>query len=169
MSNQQAVQVAIGLGSNLAQPLHQLSVACRAIQNLACTDWLGLSDAFFSRPQGPQDQPDFVNAVCLIRTCLSPTDLLLALQMIEQSQGRVKQRHWGERVIDLDILLYGDSQISSANLVIPHPQLTQRDFVLIPLAQVWPDAPIGENITITDAITGLPQHFITRSTAFTLD
>jgi 2-amino-4-hydroxy-6-hydroxymethyldihydropteridine diphosphokinase len=167
MSN--ALQVAIGLGSNLDEPLVQLARACRAIQALPESRWLALSDAYVSTPQGPQDQPDFVNAVCLIETGLSAETLLRHLQSIEQQQGRVKQRHWGERVIDLDILLYGDAMFQQADLTVPHPQIAQRDFVLLPLAQLCPEVFIPNAGGIGRLIAQLPMRFVTHSMPFTLD
>ena len=88
--------------------------------------------------QPADDQPDFANAVCQLETQLSPQVLLSALQQIEVEQGRIKKRHWGERLIDLDILLYADQIIQTPDLIIPHAEIAQRDFVLIPLAEISP-------------------------------
>lgn len=158
--NDSWVRVAIGLGSNLDSPSLQIQRACASLQLVPNTRWIAISEFVFSKPQGPQDQPDFVNAVCVLETQLTPVELLHALQAIEQSQGRVKQRHWGERLIDLDILLYGDQQLVQPDLVIPHPQITQRDFVILPLAQVWPDALIPGQGKVTDVLKRLTQHFV---------
>ncbi|MDY0137123.1 MAG: 2-amino-4-hydroxy-6-hydroxymethyldihydropteridine diphosphokinase [Thiomicrospira sp.] len=163
------VQVAIGLGSNLGDPLTQLARACRAIQCFPQSRWLALSDAYVSSPQGPQDQPDFVNAVCLIETRLSARSLLEHLQAVEAAQGRVKQRHWGERVIDLDILLYGDAMICESDLTVPHAQIAQRDFVLLPLAQLCPEVVIPSFGDIERLISRLPMRFVTHSMPFMLD
>lgn len=154
------VRVAIGLGSNLDSPKLQIQRACATLQSLAHTRWIGISELVFSKPQGPQDQPDFVNAVCILETRLSPNELLHALQHIEQSQGRIKRRHWGERLIDLDILLYGEQQLVQPDLVIPHPQMAQRDFVILPLAQIWPDAMIPGQGKVADVLKRLTQHFV---------
>ncbi|WP_127470413.1 2-amino-4-hydroxy-6-hydroxymethyldihydropteridine diphosphokinase [Thiomicrorhabdus aquaedulcis] len=131
-------QVYIGLGSNLANPSLQLRSALKAMANLPNTCLLSTSSFYGSAPQGPQDQPDFINAVCLLDTPLLPNELLKALQAIEQTQGRTKKRHWGERLIDLDILLYDDQVINAIDLTVPHPQLLLRDFVLQPLAEIAP-------------------------------
>lgn len=152
--------VAVGLGSNLDNPEQQIQTAITSLQTLRSIRQLVLSDLYKSKPQGPQDQPDFVNAVCVFETCLSASELLVCLQKIEREQGRVKQRHWGERLIDLDILLYSDQQIEQPGLVIPHPYMTQRDFVLIPLAQVWPDQSIANLGKIDELIDRLDQAFI---------
>lgn len=97
---------------------------------------------------GPQDQPDYVNAVVLIDTELSPHRLLDGLQSIEQQQGRIRKRHWGERTIDLDILIYDDVVIDDERLHVPHPGIADRSFVLYPLAEIAPsiDIPILGNI-----------------------
>lgn len=160
MSVQNGHKVAIGLGSNLNRPHEQLDQACLTIQALADCRWLCCSDYRVSAPQGPQDQPDFVNAVCLIETALSPTALLQQLQAIEQKQGRVKKRHWGERNIDLDILLYGDVSLDTEQLQIPHPYMTQRDFVLLPLLQVWPEARLPSGEALASFIQNLDERFI---------
>ena len=131
-------RVFIGLGSNLANPLLQVQSALRSLSELPSTQLQQVSPCYASTPQGPQDQPDFVNAVCLLQTELTPLALLDALQAIEQAQGRIKKRHWGERLIDLDILLYDNMLLQTERLTLPHPQMVQRDFVLIPLADIAP-------------------------------
>lgn len=153
-------QVAIGLGSNLADPAEQIKTAVQSLQALDSTRQLILSDLWRSKPQGPQDQPNFVNAVCVFETCLTPEALLVCLQAIEKNQGRIKRRHWGERLIDLDILLYADQQIEQPGLVVPHPCMTQRDFVLLPLAQVWPQDHLPGLGRLEELIAQLDQSFI---------
>lgn len=156
-------QVAIGLGSNLNDPAAQVTQACQTMQALEAVRDFKCSDLFISKPQGPQDQPDFVNAVCVFETRLSPQSLLETLQGIEQQQGRVKQRHWGERLIDLDILLYADEIIKQPGLVVPHPAMTQRDFVLIPLAQMWPNEALPGLGKLDQLIAKLDQSYILNS------
>lgn len=97
------------------------------------------SGYFKSRPMGPDDQPDYVNAVVQIETALSVIDLLQHCQLIEQQQGRIRIRHWGERCIDLDILLYADEQLETDVLTVPHPGICQRDFVYMPLLRLDPE------------------------------
>ena len=128
----------IGLGSNLSNPIEQLQKALHSIDALPSTQLLQSSSFYGSKPLGPQDQPDFVNAVCKIQTDLSAKELLHCLQKIELQQGRIKKRHWGERLIDLDILLFGDEVISTDELTVPHTQIALRDFVLIPLVEIAP-------------------------------
>ena len=88
---------------------------------------------------GPDDQPDYVNAVVEIETSLSAFELLDSCQQIEKQQGRIKKRHWGERTIDLDILLYAEQKIMTDNLTVPHPGICSRDFVYMPLLKINPE------------------------------
>lgn len=128
--------VYIGLGSNLANPVEQIKTAFKALASLPQTRVIKHSQLYASKPQGPQDQPDFVNAVSLIETALEPLALLEALQRLEQEQGKVKKRHWGERLIDLDILLFNSQVINLERLTVPHKEVANRDFVLLPLAEL---------------------------------
>jgi 2-amino-4-hydroxy-6-hydroxymethyldihydropteridine diphosphokinase len=129
-------EVFIGLGSNLDNPIQHIQQAITAITQLATVEFIACSSLYNSLPVGPQDQPNFVNAVLHIKTCLSPQDLLKALQNIENDHGRVRNRHWGARTLDLDILLYGTDIIKEPNLQIPHTELSNRSFVLYPLAEI---------------------------------
>ncbi len=150
----------IGVGSNLSEPIKQVKTAMLNLDLLQKTSVVDKSSLYFSKPQGPQDQPDFVNAVVKIATELTAKQLLLALQKQEIEQGRVKKRHWGERVIDLDILLFGDTQIEDTKLTIPHPQMHVRDFVLLPLAQIEPKIVIPKQLPITELINNLANKFV---------
>lgn len=132
-------EVFLGLGANLANPVAQLQSAVAALRQLPQCRVLAVSSIYGSRPMGPQDQPDYVNAVAKISTGLTPLALLDALQQIEQQQGRQrKAERWGPRSLDLDILLYANHTISSERLTVPHYGLTQREFVLYPLAEIAP-------------------------------
>ncbi len=151
-------QAYIGLGSNLGQPLQQLKQARDAIAALPETRFIADSGYFSSTPMGPQDQPDYLNAVALIETGLSAADLLLYLQSIENRQGRVRNRHWGARTVDLDILLYGDERIDLPQLQVPHPGICERDFVYLPLLKINREITIpglGELETIVDNLMAL--------------
>ncbi len=88
---------------------------------------------------GPPDQPDYVNAVAELMTSLPPHDLLEALQKLEMSHHRVRDRHWGPRTLDLDLLIYGTSHFSDPRLTVPHPGLAERAFVVVPLFEIAPD------------------------------
>lgn len=128
----------IGLGSNLEDPLTQVNRAFEELGQLPQTQLLKRSAIYTSKPVGPA-QPDFINAVALLDTQLAPLALLDALQTIEQAHQRVRIEHWGPRTLDLDLLLYDDHISTSERLTIPHPYLTQRSFVLYPLADITPD------------------------------
>ncbi len=152
--------VYIGLGSNLENPLSQLQIAVQYLQALPATVLVGCSQFYGSKPLGPDDQPDFVNAVCQLETQLTPQALLSALQQIEIDQGRIKKRHWGERLIDLDILLYADQIIKTAELTVPHSEIALRDFVLIPLAEIAPGLVIPHLGRVETLISNLETSYL---------
>jgi len=128
----------VGLGSNLDNPAQQIIAAIRHLNLHDEIKVCKTSGVWCSKPMGPQDQPDFLNAVVQIKTSLSPDHLLNALQSIEKKQHRTKDRHWGPRTIDLDILTYEDIILDTAHLKIPHTGITERNFVLLPLQQIAP-------------------------------
>jgi len=101
-----------------------------------------ISKIYQSKPVGPQDQPDYINAAAYFQTYLGPHHVLDELQAIEQQHGRLRKRHWGERTLDLDILLYGQAQIRTPRLTVPHPFMLERSFVLFPLSDLNPDIQI---------------------------
>ena len=138
--------VYIGLGSNLDTPKQQLTSAIQALKNLPGSVWGIVSSFYLSKPMGPQDQPDYINAVAMIKTELTPHQLLDELQEIENQQGRVRKQRWGARTLDLDVLLYGQQFISDERLQVPHPGIAERNFVLFPLAEIAEDLhiPIDE-------------------------
>ena len=152
--------VYIGLGGNLSDPVEQLKTALQSISKLPNTVFEKSSSFYASKPLGPQDQPDFVNAVCQVTTELSAQQLLAALQKIEQEQGRVKKRHWGERLIDLDILLYGEQVIQTETLTVPHVQMTLRDFVLVPLAEIAPGLVIPNKGKVETMLKQLEESYL---------
>lgn len=152
----------IGIGSNLEDPIQQVKSAIQALQKLTAMQLVKASALYCSPPMGPQDQPDYINAVVAIETTLSAMELLIALQQIEQAQGRVKRRHWGERSIDLDILLYGQQQINAANLTVPHPGLASRAFVLYPLAEIAADLTIPTFGAVADLLSSCPKGDLTQ-------
>lgn len=136
------MRVYIGLGSNLDDPQQQVRSAIEAIQAISATSLTAASSLYHSPPMGPQDQPDYINAVVAVETELSPHQLLDALQQIEQKHGRIRKRHWGERTLDLDILLYADKVIRDERLTVPHPGIPERAFVIYPLAEIAPSLQI---------------------------
>ena len=126
----------IGLGSNLDNPESQVKTAIEALANLSQIRLQDRSSLYRSAPMGPQDQPDYVNAVVKLSTGLEPEALLDKLQGIERAQGRVRTQRWGPRTLDLDILLYGQCVVATERLKIPHPGIAERSFVLYPLAEI---------------------------------
>lgn len=140
----------IGLGANIDRPSEQIVSALRAINNIETTQLIEWSSLYHSKPLGPEDQPDYTNAVAAIDTQLSPLELLDALQNIEQQQGRVKLRHWGERCIDLDVLLFGNETLNSERLNIPHHELKNRSFVVQPLLEIAPDLVLPDGTLLAD-------------------
>ncbi|MGP8291849.1 2-amino-4-hydroxy-6-hydroxymethyldihydropteridine diphosphokinase [Vreelandella zhanjiangensis] len=126
----------IGLGSNLDDPITQVRQAISALATLPLSKLHGTSSLYASRPVGPQDQPDFVNAVVALKTSLSPLALLDQLQSLEQRHRRKRERHWGPRTLDLDLLLYDQQTIAYPRLNVPHPHMHERAFVLAPLAEL---------------------------------
>lgn len=154
--NSTVITAYIGLGSNLAEPLAQLKNARLAISALPQTEELAFSSFYQSPPMGPQDQPDYVNAVMAIATDLAALDLLRCLQTIEQQQGRVRNRHWGERTLDLDLLLYGNQHINHPDLSVPHPGIRERAFVLYPLQEIAPDLILPTLGNIHQLVTDCP-------------
>ncbi len=129
----------IGLGSNLNLPIKQILSARQDIVNLDGVEEIAFSSLYSSAPMGPQDQPDYINAAMAIKTILPPLDLLHALQKIELAHGRIRERRWGARTLDLDLLIYGDQQMNTPELTVPHPGVTERAFVLCPLYDCNPE------------------------------
>jgi len=143
----------VGVGSNQAQPIEQAKQAIKALQSIAKTSVVTSSSLYASKPMGPQDQPDYINAVVALETHLSPMALLDALQAIEQSQGRVrKENRWGPRTLDLDILLYADQCIDNERLTIPHYGMKVREFVLYPLLEIAPELRFPDGSLLIEAI-----------------
>jgi 2-amino-4-hydroxy-6-hydroxymethyldihydropteridine diphosphokinase len=147
----------IGLGSNLDSPVAQIKSARLAINTLGNVKELAFSSLYASTPMGPQDQPDYVNAVMAVATSLSPLDLLHALQAIELEHGRVRGvQRWGARTLDLDLLLYGDQQIDTPELTVPHKGIAERAFVLYPLSERDSDLTIPGKGKLSDLLTHCP-------------
>lgn len=151
----------IGLGSNLEDPLAQVNRAFVELSQLPLTQLLRRSAIYTSKPVGPQ-QPDFTNAVALLDTHLAPLELLDALQAIEQAHQRVRIQYWGPRTLDLDLLLYGDAIINNERLTVPHPYLTQRSFVLYPLADITPDLHLPDGSVLRDWLVQCPPDGLNR-------
>ena len=156
------MQVFIGLGSNLADPIAQIDTAINALKALPQSSFLTRSSLYSSPPMGPADQPDYINAVAELETTLSAHELLDQLQTIEEQQGRVRQRHWGERTLDLDLLLYGDQIFNDNRLQVPHPGIPLRSFVLYPLAEIAPDITVPGIGNIEQLLRHCPKDGLQR-------
>lgn len=127
----------VALGSNLSDPRRQVEAAFRALAGIVGARLVLRSRLWRSQPMGPQDQPEFVNAVAGLVTTQAPRELLSELQAIERRMGRIEPKErWGPRLIDLDLLLVGDERADQPELRLPHPGLHQRNFVLYPLAEI---------------------------------
>ncbi len=130
----------IGLGSNLSDPAAQVRQALAGLAGLPGTLCVAVSRLYGSRPMGPVAQPDYVNAVAGLLTQLPAPELLRELRTREARAGRpASHEHWGPRVIDLDILVFGREQSRTDELVLPHPGVVERNFVLYPLADIAPE------------------------------
>ncbi|MBT4147621.1 MAG: 2-amino-4-hydroxy-6-hydroxymethyldihydropteridine diphosphokinase [Gammaproteobacteria bacterium] len=153
----------IGLGSNLATPEIQINTARNAITALPEVSEVAFSSLYRSPPMGPQDQPDYINAVMAITTGLPAIQLLRQLQQIELDHGRVrKDERWGARTLDLDILLYGQQMIDQPDLIVPHYGLKERAFVLYPLQEIAPDLEVPGQGTMTELLASCPLDGLVR-------
>jgi len=150
----------LGIGSNLDNPVRQIKQALRDLEAIEGTSLLEDAGLFKSLPMGPQDQPDYINSVALIATELDEELLLDKLQEIENQHGRVRSRRWGERTLDLDILLFGDKIINTERLVVPHPGLADREFVLYPLQKINSTLMIPGIGKLTDLVEACPSNGI---------
>ncbi|MDO4179109.1 MAG: 2-amino-4-hydroxy-6-hydroxymethyldihydropteridine diphosphokinase [Phascolarctobacterium sp.] len=128
----------IALGSNLGNLKENLETALKFLEAKGI-EILAVSDFISTEPYGVIDQPKFLNAVCKVATTLEPLELLRTILGIENAMGRVRKRHWGERNIDLDLILYEDVVMDMDELKLPHPDMQNRDFVLLPLVQIAPE------------------------------
>ena len=146
----------IGLGSNLADRLGMLAKAVGAIEHLPETRVAKISHVYESAPALVEAQPNFLNAVVEVDTMLEPEDLLRALLDVEDTLGRVRAASKGPRLIDLDLLLYGDEEIESDELIVPHPGIAERDFVLTPLLEIAPRIvlPNGTHLRRSEGVVG---------------
>ena len=143
----------IAIGSNLDRPVDKARTAVRALADLHDSELVRVSSLYSSKPMGPADQPDYINAVALIRTTLPPLALLDALQAIELEHGRVrKENRWGPRTLDLDVLLYGDQVIDTPRLTVPHYGMKIREFVLYPLQEIAPDLVLPDGETLISLV-----------------
>ncbi len=149
------VSAYVGLGANLESPRQQIASALAALGALPGTSMQRCSSLYRSAPVGYAAQPDFVNAVACLHTALSPRELLDALLAIEGEHGRTRGVRNGPRTLDLDLLLHGDASINEAGLQVPHPRLTERAFVVVPLAEIAPALVLADGRPVIDLATSL--------------
>ena len=149
------VRVLVGLGGNVGDSLDTLRKALRDLDGLAHTRLLHASRMYRTPAWGVTRQADFINAAALLETTLEPRALLDGLLGIERINGRERRERWGPRILDLDLLLYGDSVIDEPGLHVPHPHLHERAFALLPLLDVDPEVTIPGRGLARDALAVL--------------
>lgn len=135
-------QAYLSLGSNIGDKKKYLYDAIKLLDSYEGIRIVKLSSLYETNPWGYTEQDLFMNLVVLVETTLSPLQLLDCCQWIEQELGRVRLIKWGPRVIDVDILLFDNEKISSERLIVPHPLMKERDFVIVPLYEIAPDLKI---------------------------
>jgi len=145
------MQAYLGLGSNLGDREENIRRAISTMAEHPQIEILKVSSMYETTPVGFKDQPDFINAVVLIETSLSPRELSDTVHKIEDSLGRKRTFRWGPRVIDIDILLYGNETIDEEGLKIPHPMMMARRFVMEPLAEIAPDLVLPDGRTALES------------------
>lgn len=153
----------IGLGSNLVEPAKQIRSARQKIRRLAGVKELAFSSLYHSAPMGPQDQPDYINAVMSVETGLPAIELLHCLQEIEKEHGRIRTgQRWGARTLDLDLLVYGDQKINHIELTVPHVGIAERAFVLYPLFEIAPELVIPGLGSVHSLIAKCPREGLVK-------
>lgn len=150
------VVVAVGIGSNLGEPLAQVRMAISELASIEGVTLRAVSSLYRSAPLGPQDQPHYINAVALLDCVLEPLALLDALQAIENDHGRVRRQRWGARTLDLDILLWGEAVLDLPSLTVPHPGVPERAFVLYPLAELDPELAVPGRGRVAELVAACP-------------
>jgi 2-amino-4-hydroxy-6-hydroxymethyldihydropteridine diphosphokinase len=157
-----ATRAYVGIGANLGDPAAQVRAAIDALAAVRGTRLVSASSLYRTAPVGYADQPDFVNAVAAVDTELAPLELLGELHAIERSAGRERSFRNAPRTLDLDLLLYGDASVRDAALVVPHPRMQERAFVLAPLAEIAPGARIPGHGGVAECLARLPDQGVTR-------
>jgi 2-amino-4-hydroxy-6-hydroxymethyldihydropteridine diphosphokinase len=152
----------IALGSNLGDPVQHITTATRELGQLADCQLVACSPWYNSAAVGPGTQPDYINAVVALETTLPALSLLQALQKIENAHGRQRRERWGARTLDVDILLYGDQTLDTDELIIPHPRLAERNFVLYPLFDLAPELTLPCGTPIASLLARCPRAGLRR-------
>lgn len=152
MTAETPIRVALGLGSNIGNTRENLDMALRYLAATPGITVVARSSDYRTPPWGPIPQDNYRNICVTIDTELKPRALLERCLAIEARMGRVRDIRWGPRLIDIDILIYGDEKIDQDGLTVPHPRMGDRAFVLVPLVEIWPDAPLGDGRTAAEAL-----------------
>jgi 2-amino-4-hydroxy-6-hydroxymethyldihydropteridine diphosphokinase len=147
----------IGIGSNLGDSLARVGAAFEAIAGIGRTRLVARSRLYRTRPFGPVEQGDFINAVAGVLTQLSARALFEALRDIETAAGRVRAERWGPRTLDLDLLVYADQRIDEEGLTVPHPGIAERGFVLAPLHDIAPCLQVPGAGRVEELLQRLPD------------
>ena len=155
------VEVGLGLGGNVGDPARTIRAAIDALEARGIVAITAISSLYRTAPWGGVPQPDYANACAIGATRLAPIALLEAVKDIERDLGRVETVRWGPRVIDIDILYYGDATVADERLVLPHRELLRRAFVLTPLAEIAPDRVVA-GVRIADAARALGAEGVSK-------
>jgi 2-amino-4-hydroxy-6-hydroxymethyldihydropteridine diphosphokinase len=147
----------VGIGSNLGDSRARVEAAFDALEAIAGTRLVARSRIYRTRPFGPVQQDDFINAAAGLLTLQPALELLAALRRIETSQGRVRAERWGPRTLDLDLLVYGEQRIDEPHLEVPHPGIAERGFVLAPLNDIAPTLLVPGLGRVEDLLRRLPD------------
>lgn len=148
------MKAVVALGANIGSPREQMDVAIALLRE--ATEVKAVSSYFMTKPVGGPEQPDYLNAVCILESELPALDLLAVLQGIEKSLGRERDVRWGPRTIDLDLIQYGSLLSAAAELELPHPRAHERRFVLEPWFEIEPDAILLTHGKISELLAQLP-------------
>ena len=150
----------LGLGSNLQSPERQLRKAIVQLHKLPLSVVTSVSSLYVSKALGVRSQPQYRNMVLAVHTYLPAKRLLSYCQRIENKHHRLRKIRWGARTLDIDLLLYGNQTITNSQLTVPHPQMLQRDFVLIPLLEISPGTCFPSGEPIASYVKGCKMHLI---------
>lgn len=156
--------VYIALGANLGDPVETLAEVVQQFKTMPEFERVACSSFYRSAPMGPQDQPDYVNAVLRAHTPLAPLALLDLLQSLEDEFGRVRSRRWGARTLDLDLLLFADLSLQHPRLTVPHPGLAERDFVVVPLHELAPTLRLPDGRQVAALFDTMSNHDLVKIT-----
>lgn len=158
-------EAGLGLGTNLGDRVGRLSAALQDLTKAEGVRLIAVSSLWETPPWGVEDQPDFLNACVLIKTSLAPLELLALCQAIETAHGRERSVRWGPRTLDVDVLFYEGVESAEERLILPHPRMVERAFVLAPLAEIAPERVIAGE-TVAAHLERVGTDGLTRMCAF---